>query len=206
MHLPLHESHLLTRYVGLAKIAPRLAKIGGNAWEKTRRDAERATLDFAAQLLRLQAERDQRPGLAHPPDAPWQREFEAGFPHEETPDQLRSIAETKADLERPRPMDRLLCGDVGFGKTEVALRAAFKVVLGGKQVAVLAPTTVLAQQHCNTFRERLAPFPVAVEQLSRFRTPRQQRQVLAQLADGRLDVVIGTHRLLSCLLYTSRCV
>jgi len=197
VHLPLHESHLLTRYVGLAKIAPRLGKIGGNQWEKTRRDAERATLDFAAQLLRLQAERDQRPGMAHPSDAPWQREFEAAFPHEETPDQLRSIAETKADLERPRPMDRLLCGDVGFGKTEVALRAAFKVVLGGKQVAVLAPTTVLAQQHCNTFRERLAPFPVAVEQLSRFRTPKEQRQVLAQLADGRLDVVIGTHRLLS---------
>jgi transcription-repair coupling factor (superfamily II helicase) len=197
LHLPLHESHLLTRYVGLGGIAPRLGKVGGNAWDKTRRDAERATLDFAAQLLRVQAERDQREGTAHPADAPWQREFETAFPHEETPDQLRAIAEVKADLERPRPMDRLLCGDVGFGKTEVALRAAFKVILGGKQVAVLAPTTVLAQQHCNTFRERLAPFPLAVEQLSRFRTPPQQRQVLAQLADGRLDVVIGTHRLLS---------
>jgi transcription-repair coupling factor (superfamily II helicase) len=197
LHLPLHESHLLTRYVGLAKIAPRLGKVGGNQWEKTRHDAERATLDFAAQLLRLQAERDQRTGVAHPPDAPWQAEFEAAFPHEETPDQLRAIVEVKADLERARPMDRLLCGDVGFGKTEVALRAAFKVVLGGKQVAVLAPTTVLVQQHCNTFRERLAPFPISVEQLSRFRTKRQQKQVLAQLRDGRLDMVIGTHRLLS---------
>ncbi|MGA2051668.1 MAG: CarD family transcriptional regulator, partial [Opitutales bacterium] len=173
LHLPLHESHLLTRYVGLAKIAPRLGKVGGNQWEKTRHDAERATLDFAAQLLRLQAERDQRPGVAHPPDAPWQAEFEAAFPHEETPDQLRAITEVKADLEGPRPMDRLLCGDVGFGKTEVALRAAFKVVLGGKQVAVLAPTTVLVQQHCNTFRERLAPFPISVEQLSRFRNKAQ---------------------------------
>jgi transcription-repair coupling factor (superfamily II helicase) len=197
VHLPLHESHLLSRYVGLAKLAPRLGKIGGNTWDKTRREAEVATLDFAAQLLRLQAEREQREGFAFGPDVPWQREFEDGFPHDETPDQLRAIVEAKSDLERPRPMDRLLCGDVGFGKTEVALRAAFKAVLGGKQVAVLAPTTILAQQHCNTFRERLAPFPVSVEQLSRFRSPKQQKQVLAQLKDGKLDVVIGTHRLLS---------
>jgi len=196
VHLPLHESHLLSRYVGLAKIAPKLGKIGGKIWERTRSEAERATLDFAAQLLRVQAERDQRPGFPLPPDAPWQGEFEDAFPHEETPDQLRSILETKSDLERARPMDRLLCGDVGFGKTEVALRAAFKTVLGGKQVVVLAPTTVLVQQHFNTFRERLAPFPVSVEQLSRFRPPKQQKQVLTQLHDGRLDIVIGTHRLL----------
>jgi transcription-repair coupling factor (superfamily II helicase) len=197
LHLPLHESHLLTRYVGLAKIAPKLGKVGGNQWDKARREAERATLDFAAQLLRLQAERDQQAGVAHPADAPWQREFEDAFPHEETPDQLRAIQEVKEDLERPRPMDRLLCGDVGFGKTEVALRAAFKVVLGGKQVAVLAPTTVLVQQHCNTLRERLAPFPVAIEQLSRFRSAKQQGQVLAELREGKLDIVVGTHRLLS---------
>ena len=196
IHLPLHESHLLSRYVGLAKISPKLGKVGGRIWERTRHDAERATLDFAAQLLRVQAERDQRPGFALPPDAPWQYEFEDAFPHEETPDQLRAIVETKADLERARPMDRLLCGDVGFGKTEVALRAALKAVLGGKQVVVLAPTTVLVQQHLNTFRERLAAFPVAVEQLSRFRAPKQQKQIIQQLRDGQLDIVIGTHRLL----------
>ncbi len=197
VHLPLHESHLLSRYVGLAKISPKLGKIGGKIWERTRGEAERATLDFAAQLLRVQAERDQKPGFPLPPDAPWQREFEDAFPHEPTADQLRSIVETKSDLERSRPMDRLLCGDVGFGKTEVALRAAFKAVLGGKQVVVLAPTTILVQQHFNTFCERLAPFPVSVEQLSRFRAPKQQKQVLEQLADGRLDIVVGTHRLLS---------
>lgn len=197
VHLPLHESHLLSRYVGLAKISPKLGKIGGKVWERTRSDAERATLDFAAQLLRVQAERDQRPGFPLPPDAPWQREFEDEFPHQETPDQLRSINETKADLERARPMDRLLCGDVGFGKTEIALRAAFKAVLAGKQVVVLGPTTILVQQHFNTFRERLAPFPVSVEQLSRFRSPKEQKQVLAQLREGQLDIVVGTHRLLS---------
>ena len=196
IHLPLHESHLLSRYVGLAKISPKLGKVGGRIWERTRQEAERATLDFAAQLLRVQAERDQRPGFPLPPDAPWQHEFEDAFPHEETVDQLRAIVETKADLERARPMDRLLCGDVGFGKTEVALRAALKAVLGGKQVAVLAPTTILAQQHLNTFRERLAPFPVAVEQLSRFRSPKEQKQIIQQLGEGQLDIVVGTHRIL----------
>jgi transcription-repair coupling factor (superfamily II helicase) len=196
VHVPLHESHLLSRYVGLAKISPKLGKVGGRIWERTRHEAERATLDFAAQLLRVQAERDQRPGFPLPPDMPWQHEFEDAFPHEETPDQLRAIVETKADLERARPMDRLLCGDVGFGKTEVALRAALKTVLGGKQVVVLAPTTILTQQHLNTFRERLAPFPVAVEQLSRFRAPKQQKQIIKQLRDGQLDIVVGTHRLL----------
>ncbi len=196
VHLPLHESHLLSRYVGLANISPKLGKIGGRIWERTRSEAERATLDFAAQLLRVQAERDQQPGFPLPPDAPWQREFEDEFPHQETADQLRSINETKADLERARPMDRLLCGDVGFGKTEIALRAAFKAVMGGKQVVVLGPTTVLVQQHFNTFRERLAPFPISVEQLSRFRSPKEQKQVLEQLRDGQLDIVVGTHRLL----------
>ncbi len=195
LHLPLHESHLLSRYVGLAKISPKLGKVGGKQWEKTRGEAERATLDFAAQLLRVQAERDQRTGFACPPDAPWQHEFEDEFPHEETPDQARAITEAKNDLERTRPMDRLLCGDVGFGKTEVALRAAFKAVLSGKQVAILAPTTILVQQHLNTFRERLAPFPVSVEQLSRFRSVKEQKQVIEQLKGGQLDIVVGTHRL-----------
>src|SRR5213075_691231 len=137
-----------------------------------------------------------RSGHAFKPDVPWQREFEGSFIFEETPDQLRAIQETKTDMERPRPMDRLICGDVGFGKTEVAVRAAFKAVMDGKQVAVLVPTTVLAQQHYNTFRERMAEYPVRIELLSRFRTRRDQQRVISDLAAGAVDIVIGTHRLL----------
>lgn len=197
LHVPLHESHLLTRYVGLNKTRPKLGKIGSSSWEKTRRAAERATLDYAAEMLRLHALRSQGGGRAFPPDHPWQREFESAFPFKETPDQLRAIEATKADMERPEPMDRLICGDVGFGKTEVAIRAAFKAALAGKQVAVLAPTTVLCQQHLNTFRERMAPYPVTVEMVSGFRSPRQNKEVIAQLAGGAIDIVVGTHRLLS---------
>ncbi len=196
LHLPLYESHLLSRYVGLAKVHPKLGKVGGSGWEKTRQAAERATLDLAADLLEVQARRTLRPGFAFPPDQPWLREFEKAFPYTETPDQLSAIQHTKGDMETPRPMDRLLCGDVGFGKTEVALRAAFKAVLGGKQVAVMVPTTVLAQQHFNTFRERLADYPVVVEMLSRFRTPKQREQIQDQLARGKIDIVVGTHALL----------
>jgi transcription-repair coupling factor (superfamily II helicase) len=197
LHLPLHEAHLLTRYVGLTKHAPKLGKVGSGGWEKTRASAERATLDFAAELLRMQAVRETGGGYAFTPDDPLQKAFEKNFPYQETIDQQKAIDETKADMETPRVMDRLICGDVGFGKTEVALRAAFKAVLSHKQVAVLAPTTVLAQQHFNTFRERLAEFPVTVEMLSRFRTPQEQDQILAMLAAGQVDIVIGTHRLLS---------
>ena len=196
LHVPLQESHLISRYVGLAKTRPQLGRIGTGRWEKTRAAAERATLDLAAQLLEVQARRAAQPGHAFGPDVTWQREFEASFPFAETPDQLRAIVETKADLERPRPMDRLVCGDVGFGKTEVAFRAAFKAVMGDRQVAVLVPTTVLAQQHLNTFRERMAGYPVAVEVLSRFRSRAEQRQVLAALARGAVDILIGTHRLI----------
>jgi transcription-repair coupling factor (superfamily II helicase) len=198
-HLPLREAHLLSRYVGLRKTPPKLGKIGSGAWEKTRRAAEAATVDFAAELLALHARRHTRPGIPHPPDAalPWLGEFERAFPHQETPDQARAIEETKRDMELPSPMDRLICGDVGYGKTEVALRAAFKAVLGGTQVALLAPTTVLAQQHCNTFRERLAPYPLSVEMLSRFRTPAQRARIIAQINTARVDIVIGTHALLS---------
>jgi transcription-repair coupling factor (superfamily II helicase) len=196
LHVPLQESHLISRYVGLAKTRPQLGRIGTGRWEKTRAAAERATLDLAAQLLEVQARRAVQPGHAFGPDVTWQREFEASFPFAETPDQLRAIVETKADLEQPRPMDRLVCGDVGFGKTEVAIRAAFKAVMGGRQVAVLVPTTVLAQQHLNTFRERMAGYPVAVEVLSRFRSRAEQRRILAALARGAVDILIGTHRLI----------
>ena len=197
LHLPLTESHLLSRYIGLTKSRPRLGRLGTKIWERTRRAAEDATLDFAADLLGLQAKRDLIQGHAFATDTEWQREFEHSFIHRETPDQMRTIEETKADLERPKPMDRLICGDVGFGKTEVALRAAFKAVMDGMQVAILVPTTVLAQQHYNTFRERIANFPLVVEMISRFRGKAQQVAILRQLLRGQIDIIIGTHRLLS---------
>ncbi|WP_309386499.1 transcription-repair coupling factor [Cerasicoccus frondis] len=196
VHLRLHESHLLSRYVGLSKATPKLGKLGSNQWSKARAAAERATLDFAGELLRLQAERETNPGHACAPDHPWLRDFEDAFVHEETPDQKQAIEDTKRDLERPLPMDRLLCGDVGFGKTEVAIRAAFKMALEGKQVALLIPTTVLCQQHFQTFRERFANYPITVEMLSRFRTPQQKREILKQLKEGKIDMIVGTHALL----------
>jgi transcription-repair coupling factor (superfamily II helicase) len=196
LHLPLHEAHLLTRYVGLTKRSPKLGKVGSGGWEKARAAAERATLDFAAQLLRMQAVREVTGGFPFQPDDEIQAAFEKAFPYQETVDQMKAINETKADMEAPHVMDRLICGDVGFGKTEVALRAAFKAVMSHKQVAILAPTTVLAQQHFNTFRERLAEFPVTVEMLSRFRSAQEQSRIEAQLAEGRIDIVIGTHKIL----------
>lgn len=196
LHVPLQEAHLVSRYVGLAKARPQLGRVGSGRWEKTRAAAERATLDLAAQLLEVQARRAAQPGHAFAPDTEWQREFESSFPFTETPDQLRAIVDTKHDLEQTRPMDRLVCGDVGFGKTEVAIRAAFKAVMGGRQVAVLVPTTVLAQQHLNTFRERMAGYPVAIDMLSRFRTPKEQRRILAATEKGDVDILIGTHRLI----------
>ena len=195
LHVPLQESHLISRYVGLSKTRPQLGRVGTGRWDKIRASAERATLDLAAELLRIQAMREAQPGHAFAPDGTWQQEFEAAFPFTETRDQAKAIVDTKADLDRTRPMDRLVCGDVGFGKTEVAIRAAFKAVMGGKQVAVLVPTTVLAQQHLNSFRERMAGYPVAVEMLSRFRTRKEQQQILAATAEGKVDILIGTHRL-----------
>lgn len=199
LYIPFRESHLISRYVGMRKALPKLGKVGSSSWEKTRKAAEKATMDFAAELLEVQAKRSMRPGFSALPDEdlPWLREFEKAFPFTETPDQSRAIYETKKDMERPSPMDRLVCGDVGFGKTEVAIRAAFKAVLSGRQVAVLAPTTVLAQQHFNTFRDRFAHYPVSVEMLSRFRTPTQRKKICAQLASGELDIVVGTHALLA---------
>ena len=196
LHVPLQESHLISRYVGLSKARPQLGRIGSGRWEKTRQQAERATIDLAAELLRIQAAREARPGQAFPPDTAWQKEFEASFPYTETRDQLKAIEETKSDMERSRPMDRLICGDVGFGKTEVAIRAAFKAVQGGCQVAVLVPTTVLAQQHMNTFRERMAGYPIAVEMVSRFRTRAEIGKILEATAAGQVDILVGTHRLL----------
>ena len=196
LHVPLQESHLISRYVGLTKTKPKLGRVGSGRWEKARQAAERATLDLAAELLAIQAQREAQPGHAFPEDNAWQKEFEAAFPFAETPDQAKAIVDLKADMERTRPMDRLLCGDVGYGKTEVAIRGAFKAVMGGRQVAVLVPTTVLAQQHLNTFRERMAGYPVAVEMISRFRTPKEQDQILAAVAEGKIDVLIGTHRLI----------
>ncbi len=196
LYVPLSEAHLVSKYIGAGKARPPLHTLGGSRWSRARADAARAVRDLAADLLRVQAARQARPGFAFPPDTPWQREFESAFLYEETADQLRAILETKRDLESPRPMDRLICGDVGFGKTEVAIRAAFKVVLAGKQVAVLVPTTVLAQQHFHTFRERMADYPVRIELLSRFRSRGEQARVLAGLAAGAVDLVIGTHRLL----------
>ena len=196
LHVPLQESHLISRYVGLSKTKPQLGRIGSGRWEKARKAAELATIDLAAELLRIHAAREAQPGHQFSPDTTWQKEFEASFPFTETRDQLKAIGETKADMENTRPMDRLICGDVGFGKTEVAIRAAFKAVQGGRQVAVLVPTTVLAQQHLNTFRERMAGYPVAVEMVSRFRTPAEQKQILTATAAGQVDILIGTHRLL----------
>jgi transcription-repair coupling factor (superfamily II helicase) len=199
LHLPVRESHLLTRYIGIGRAHPKLSKLGGGGWEKSRKAAEKATADLAAQLLAMQAERSTKPGITHPKDADnaWMGEFERSFPHRETPDQTRAIIDVKADMERPAPMDRLISGDVGFGKTEVALRAAFKCVLGGRQVAILAPTTVLAQQHFESFKDRLSRWPVSVELLSGYRTAKQKADVRARAAAGTVDIVVGTHALLS---------
>ena len=196
LYVPVTEAHLVSKYVGAGKFRPPLNTLGGTRWQKAKEHAERAVRDVASDLLSIQAARESQEGHAFKTDTPWQREFEGSFIFEETPDQLRAINETKQDMERPKPMDRLICGDVGFGKTEVAIRAAFKAVMDGRQVAVLVPTTVLAQQHFNTFRERMADYPVRIELLSRFRTRSQQQRVVKDLASGAVDIVIGTHRLI----------
>src|SRR5213596_2964018 len=176
---------------------PRLHRLGTTTWQRQRDKTRAAIRQMAIELLDLYARRQLANGFAFPPDTPWQRELESAFLYEDTPDQRRASEEVKRDMERARPMDRLLVGDVGYGKTEVALRAAFKSVQAGKQVAVLVPTTILAEQHGRTFRERLADYPVRIEVLSRFRGPKDTKQVTRQLETGEVDVVIGTHRLLS---------
>jgi transcription-repair coupling factor (superfamily II helicase) len=197
LYVPLEQSYLVSRYVGVGKRNPPLSVLGDGKWAKAKKNAEKAVFDYASKLLAVHAERETAVGYAFPPDNKWQREFESSFLFKETADQLTAITAAKADMESERPMDRLICGDVGFGKTEVAIRAAFKSVMGGKQVAILVPTTVLAEQHYRNFRERMSDYPVTVELLSRFRTAAEQRKTLQGLTDGRVDIVVGTHRLIS---------
>ena len=197
LYVPIDQAHLVSKYIGAGKRQPPLHQLGGMLWQRQKLTAERAIMDLAANLLEIQAARNILEGHAFSPDTAWQHEFEAAFIYDETPDQLTAIEEVKRDMESKRPMDRLICGDVGYGKTEVAIRAAFKAVMDGYQVAVLCPTTVLAEQHWNTFRERMSGYPVAIEMLSRFRTAREQKKVAQLLRKGGVDIVIGTHRLLS---------
>jgi transcription-repair coupling factor (superfamily II helicase) len=194
LYVPSEQVGMVAKYLG--GDAPRLHRLGGSDWARATARVKRAVKDMAGELVRLYSARMAVPGHAFGPDTPWQLELEDAFPHEETPDQVTAIDEVKADMQRPVPMDRLICGDVGFGKTEIAVRAAFKAVMDGKQVAVLVPTTLLAEQHYVTFGERFSPYPVKVAMLSRFLSPAQQKDVLADVATGRVDVVIGTHRLL----------
>jgi transcription-repair coupling factor (superfamily II helicase) len=194
--VPIHQADRLTRYVGPDDRPPSLSRLGKPDWAKVTSQARKAVEDEAKELLELYAKRMATSGFAFAPDTPWQHELEASFPYVETEDQLRAIREVKGDMERPMPMDRLICGEVGYGKTEVALRAAFKAVMGGKQVALLVPTTVLAQQHYENFSQRLRNFPVKVEMISRFRTKDEQRAILPLITNGEIDIIIGTHRLL----------
>ncbi|GAC1324268.1 MAG: hypothetical protein NVSMB22_12890 [Chloroflexota bacterium] len=196
LYVPSDQLERLTRYIGMGETAPPLNKLGGGEWQRARQRAKKAAEDIARELIALYSKRMARPGYAFSPDTPWQHELESSFAYPETPDQMRAVNDVKADMEQPRPMDRLVCADVGYGKTEVAVRAAFKAVLDGKQVAVLVPTTILAQQHFETFSERFGAFPMRVEVLSRFRTPAQQKDILRRVAAGEVDIVIGTHRLL----------
>lgn len=197
LYLPLHKSYLLSRYIGLDKRHPKLSRLDSKSWTRIKTSAELAALDYAAELLEMQSRREISKGYAFPEDDDWQREFEDAFEFAETPDQLRAAAEVKADMESDKPMDRLLCADVGFGKTEVAMRAVFKCAMGGKQAAVLCPTTVLCQQHFMNFRERFGGYPIVVEMLSRFRTKAEADKIRKQLAAGEIDVLIGTHAMLS---------
>jgi len=195
LYVPSSKIGLVQKYVGGTKSRPRLAKLGGRTWARQREAVENAVTDMAAEMLELQAARAARPGIAFPDDTEWQQEFDASFPYHETLDQLATIEAIKRDMTQPRPMDRLLCGDVGFGKTELAMRAAFKAVDAGYQVALLVPTTILAEQHARTFEGRMAEFPFEIATLSRFATRKQQGEIVDRLAAGSIDIVIGTHRL-----------
>jgi transcription-repair coupling factor (superfamily II helicase) len=197
VYVPASKIDLVQKYVGGARTDPELSKLGGTSWQRRKEKVESAVLDLASEMVELQALREAQPGITCPPDSEWQAEFEATFPYQETPDQLTTLAEIKRDMQRSRPMDRLVCGDVGYGKTELAIRAAFKTVDNGKQVAVLVPTTVLAEQHFRTFGQRLAEYPFVVEGISRFRSQGEQKRILERLARGGVDVIIGTHRLVS---------
>ncbi|HSP20367.1 MAG TPA: transcription-repair coupling factor, partial [Myxococcaceae bacterium] len=197
LKVPIEAFDRIQKYASAEGARPAIDRLGSGSWEKTKTRVKKAMRDMAKELLRLYAERKARPGHAFTGESPWQREFEEAFEYEETPDQAQAIADVAADMAAAAPMDRLVCGDVGYGKTEVAMRAAMRCILDGKQVAVLAPTTILAFQHWKTLRKRFAPFPVTIEMISRFRTPREIKAVLARVAAGAVDVLIGTHRLLS---------
>ncbi|MDR7464403.1 MAG: transcription-repair coupling factor, partial [Armatimonadota bacterium] len=196
LYVPVEQIALVERYIGVEGQVPRVNTLGGAEWEREKQRVRESARELAGELLALYAARQTAPGFAFSPDTPWQHELEAAFEYEETPDQWQAIQDVKRDMESPRPMDRLIAGDVGYGKTEVALRAAFKAVMDGKQVAILVPTTILAQQHYDVFLRRLAAYPITVEVMSRFRSRREQQRILRQLAEGQVDIVIGTHRLL----------
>ena len=197
LYVPASRIDLVQKYVGGHQAHPELSKLGGLSWGRRKDKVAEAVRDMAAEMIQLQAVRQSVPGVAFPPDTDWQREFEAAFPYQETPDQLSAIQEVKADMAKPKSMDRLICGDVGYGKTEVAIRAAFKAVDNGKQVAILVPTTVLAEQHYRTFAQRYAEYPFVVDVVSRFKTSAKQKETLQKVAAGEIDVIVGTHRLLS---------
>lgn len=201
LHVPIREAHLLTRYLSFSKKKPKLAKIGSTQWIKTRTNAEYATFDYASKLLKMNSERTYSDGYAFPSDHPWQSIFEGEFQYTETRDQLLAIEDTKRDMESNKPMDRLICGDVGFGKTEVAIRAAFKAINAGKQVAILVPTTVLCQQHFLTFSDRFKEFPIEINCVSGFYSNSKNKRILSEVSEGKIDLIIGTHRLLSKDVY-----
>ena len=196
LYIPIEQLHRVQKYIGSDGEIPTLTRLGGKTWEQMKARTKKAVQDIAADLIKLYASRQANPGFAFAPDTPWQREMEDSFLYEETPDQLRATEEIKADMERVSPMDRLICGDVGYGKTEVAMRAAFKAVMDGKQVAALVPTTILAYQHLTTFTERFADYPITVRMLSRFVSPKDQKSVADGLKSGEVDIIIGTHRLI----------
>ncbi|MFW5991985.1 MAG: transcription-repair coupling factor [Halanaerobiaceae bacterium] len=197
LYVPTEQVNQVQKYIGADQHAPKLYKLGSSKWNRVKQRVQNSVKEMAIGLLELYAERETVEGYAFSEDTVWQQEFEEAFPYEETPDQRQAIIDVKADMENSTPMDRLICGDVGYGKTEVAIRAAFKAVMDGKQTAVLVPTTILAQQHYNTFRHRMDNYPVNIEMISRFRTQKEQREVLRKLAAGEVDIIIGTHRLLS---------
>lgn len=197
LHVPVSQIDKVQRYVGGFQGKPQLSALGSKRWKSQKEKVTEAVHDLAGEMLRVQAARAALPGIRFPADTKWQREFEAEFPYDETEDQLAALAEIKRDMQSPRPMDRLLCGDVGYGKTELAIRAAFKAAEYGKQVAILVPTTILAEQHERTFRERFADYPFKIEALSRFKSATDQKRILKELAAGRVDIIIGTHRLFS---------
>jgi transcription-repair coupling factor (superfamily II helicase) len=197
LHVPASQIHLVQKYVGSSGIKPHLSHLGGTRWKQTKEKVVEAIEELAKEMLRVQALRQAKPGIAYPADTEWQHQFEEAFPYQATEDQVRISGEIKQDMQNARPMDRLICGDVGYGKTEIAMRGAFKAVEFGKQVAVLAPTTILAEQHLRNFRERMAGYPFVVECLSRFRQPNEQRDIVQRCMKGHVDILIGTHRILS---------